>query len=97
MVYKSMINGFISKSFKDKIKNKQYNRDYIIYKPIYNTFNPEKIKKEVIELLGKTKYDFRGLIINQLVLSLTGKWIGTRNQKKAIERAYCYESVSLFT
>lgn len=43
--------------------------------------------------LGRTGYDFSGLLFHQLILQLFGVWIG-RKGEKAGKKMYCYEYVA---
>ena len=66
---------------------------YKIFKPVYDNFNSEVIEIESTELLGKTKYDFIGLIY-QIFWNKLHIWIGTKDPEKAMKRMYCYESIA---
>jgi hypothetical protein len=44
--------------------------------------------------LGKTPYDFSGLLFYQLAFQLFHVWIGTKNKERAEKKMYCYEYIA---
>lgn len=89
MLYEAVGRGIISTKFVDRVNDK----DILISRPI-----PHIVEAEYARLassfLGHTPYDVIGLIWHQLVLHVTGKWIGSTNKDKAKKRFYCYEYVA---
>lgn len=59
----------------------------------FRNINEKLFAQKTVSYLS-TKYDFIGLLFYQLVLNLTGHWIGggSKNQER---RLYCYEFVAL--
>lgn len=85
-IYEAVDKGFLPKKLSDKLKEKRI-KDYIILR---TEFIPKDFSKKATKLLG-TSYDFKGLLWNQLILNITGEWIGRKTNQQ--DKLYCYEAV----
>jgi hypothetical protein len=93
MVFESLEHGFVSISLHDKL-SKRSGDSIIILRRIDKVINEEEFAKAATDLLGVTKYDVKGLIWDQLKLSITGKWKSNITEEDAKKRMYCYESMA---
>ena len=66
----------------------KYDSDFVVYRPIYENFNPIKFAFESNVDLGSS-YDFPGLI-QQFFWNVFGLWI-SRSIEKAAKHKHCYE------
>jgi hypothetical protein len=87
-VAESDSHGLTVNRIKDSIKG--YTN--IVLQPKFE-YDPIKINKFVVPILGKHKYDSMSLLFYQLVYLITGKWIG-RKDEHASKRLYCSEFVA---
>lgn len=81
--------GFMPTNLEEKLKTDKHIKDWCVLRPVYE-FDKFKLNKECISLLGN-KYDYKGLLWNQLILNLFGIWIGRKNNQQ--DKLYCYEAV----
>ena len=87
MVYEALGRGVISTPLKDRIEE----TEKIEIKRPPRIIEEKKFAIEAGNFLGKTPYDFKGLLWHQLVLGLTGKWIAKQSPDEARKKFYCYE------
>lgn len=52
---------------------------------------PKYYRAKAMSKVGNTKYDFASLLFYGLINTLTGKYYGYTDDRKAAERFYCYE------
>jgi len=88
-IFEAVDKGFLAKSLDEKLNDKKHIKSYKVLIPIYK-FNENTLREEAIDLLSN-KYDFKGLLFNQLILNLFNVWIGRNNNQK--NKLYCYEAV----
>lgn len=81
--------GIMAQPLSNRIDGRE--KDILIRRPI-NPINEKEFAQKANSCLGK-KYDFRGLIINQGLLQVFGKWNGGDAGKEE-GRFYCYEYAS---
>lgn len=52
---------------------------------------PKFYRAKALTKVGNTKYDFGSLFFYQLINTVTGKYYGYTDERKAAKRFYCYE------
>jgi hypothetical protein len=95
-VAEALIKGLAVRPLDEVFKDYTNFSDTIILTPKkkYSAVEQDKISKEaVLSSLKITRYDFIG-IVNQAILTTTGKWIGPGDGSKAERRLYCAEAVA---
>jgi len=75
------MHGVILIPFKDWIKEQKVT----VYKV------PKSYRAKALSKVGNTKYDFASLLFYQLINTVTGKYYGYTDERKAAEKFYCYE------
>ena len=85
MLYEAVGRGVICTPLDDRIKGQQ-----IKVCRLYKESDEQRYAVEASLFLGKTPYDFVGLLWHQLILNITGIYIG-RTRTAAATSFYCYE------
>ena len=80
--------GFIPNKLADSIKGREI---WVMRhgKPI----DAKKFAIRITSMLGKHRYDFASLLFFQVWYSITGKWIGKKDEH-ASKRLYCSEAIA---
>ena len=72
---------------------KKHKYDFIISRPVAESFDLVKFSKRCMSRSGITPYDYPSLFFFQLRYQLTGKWKG-KTEVQAEKRMYCSEFVA---
>lgn len=91
-LYEAIKDGVVKVDFKERIKDKTYETDYILLEPTYRNFNQQVVINECKWLQG-IEYDYSNLFWQQLLWNTLNIWVGARSQSKALKRLICYELV----
>lgn len=86
-VFEAVAKGITSTSFEKRIENRQV----IVRRPRPYIKKDDAYYFDLCNKYKGYKYDKAGLLWEQLILQLTGKWVGTTNKEKAMRKFYCYE------
>ncbi len=86
-LFESIERGFLPSPLLRRIQGK----DILIKRPKF-TINEKDFNIRLNDLAGVTKYDFRGLLSDQLLLNVFHIWTGAKTEMEALERLYCYEA-----
>ncbi len=87
-INEALANGIVSQPYSTRVKGKQI----MVVRP-KRPIEEEAYAKEANCLLG-IPYDVKGLIWDQLIFQITGKWSG-QGEHEAKDRLYCYEYAAL--
>ncbi len=90
MLFEALGPGVVINKAIRRIEDTKYTDKYRVLRRKSHVNNVQLVE-EALELCGHTKYDIIGLIY-QLILNLTGIWVGP-NRMRAKRRMYCYELV----
>lgn len=87
-VAESESKGFILNPLEDSVKGRK-----IFVKRFNGRTDEAAIIRMVLLMLGRHRYDYFSLLFFQVYYSLTGKWIGKRDEH-ASKRLYCSEAIA---
>lgn len=80
--------GFVLNKLNDSIKGREI---WVLrYK---NPIESNRFAKRIVLMLGKHRYDFASLLFFQVWYTITGKWIGKKDEH-ASKRLYCSEAIA---
>lgn len=80
-IVESDMYGVVLTPFKDWIREQRVT----VYKV------PKVYRQKAMSKVGNTDYDYASLLFYQLINTITGKYYGYTDERKAAEKFYCYE------